>query len=140
MLHWCPIVARHGAFLGLIGWLTADCLAAEPAAIDQRVEFSDVYTQAINLDAGETVEISVGVDSPSRLPANGRLVAHWSGPIADAGFRKVLHALDPDLYVLYCAPRKGQYALSLRTIGNEEATDSVPRWRETGVLAKSRSF
>lgn len=119
--------------------VVADTSGDELGEIDQ-IAFSGDYSRAIELDAGETVEISAGVQSPSRLPSNGRIAAEWSGPAADVGFRKVLHALDPDLYVVFRAPQKGRYALSLRSVSDEVPAGSAPRWRESGVLAEVKSF
>jgi hypothetical protein len=139
MLHCrCPLAVCVACLV--LGWLAADCLGDEPRPIDARIDFSGDYSQAIELDAGQIVEISVTVQSPAKLPANGRLAAEWTGPAADAGFRKVLHALDPDLYVVYRAPQKGAYTLALRAVTDEEPPASAPRWRESGVLANFQSF
>ena len=123
-----------------LGWLAAHCPAGEPRPIDVKIDFSGDHLQAIELDAGQTVEISVGIQSPSKLPANGRLAAEWTGPAADVGFRKVLHALDPDLYVVYRAPQQGTYTLSLSAVTDEVPPASAARWRESGVLANFKSF
>src|SRR5687768_1768044 len=73
---------------------------AAPQGIDRRLQFSGSYSQTLRLTAGDPVEISVGIESPSKLPDNGRLAVEWSAPKPDAGFRKVLHALDPDVFML----------------------------------------
>ena len=122
------------AWLGL--FFACSLCAAEPA----RIEFSGSHSQATELRAGQTVEISIGIVSPSELPANGRVAIEWSGPAAESGFRKVLHALDPDVYVVYRAPEAGRYTLSLRAIEDEEPAAKAARWRETGVLADVKSF
>src|SRR5262245_49568300 len=72
--------------------------AAAPG-INERFELAGHYSQVVELSEGQTVEVSVGVESPAKLPPNGRIAIEWSGPAADSGFRKVLHALDPDVYV-----------------------------------------
>src|SRR5687768_17575956 len=76
-------------------------LAADAQSITEQIRFSGSHAQTVELAAGQTLEISAGVVSPSQLPANGRLAAEWIAPSADGGFRKVLHALDPDVYVVY---------------------------------------
>ncbi|MEX2263523.1 MAG: hypothetical protein WD696_16315 [Bryobacteraceae bacterium] len=94
-----------------------------------------------SLKAGETVEISVGVPSPSQFPRNGRLAAAWTTPGApEAGFRKILHALDPDLYVVYRAPIAGTYTLEIQPVVDEEPHFNTERWRETGIVAGVKAF
>jgi len=119
--------------------LAASALFAQTNT-EQRVSFSGGHQQEIELAEGQTVEVSVGIASPSQLPANGRLAFDWKGPADDASFRKVLHALDPDVYVVYRAPHAGKYTLALRAIEDEEPATSTARWRETGALASSRGF
>jgi hypothetical protein len=128
------------AAMVVINCLLAFSTAAEPAAIDERLEFAGSYTRAVELDAGQVVEISVGVDSPSKLPANGRVAVEWKGPVADAGFRKILHALDPDIYLVYRASQAGRYSLSISAVEDEEPASTSARWRETGVLAEVKPF
>jgi hypothetical protein len=113
---------------------------AQAEEIDRRIEFNGEYSQAIELGADEVIELSAGVISPSTLPANGRLAVEWSGPTKDAGWRKVVHALDPDVYVVYRAPQQGRYQLTLRAVEDEDTKSSVPRWRETGILAATKAF
>ena len=81
---------------------------ATPDRIDRRIDFLGSHAETIDLNVGDTVEISAGIENPSKLPANGRLAVEWIAPVEDAGFRKVLHALDPDCYVLYRAPQQGR--------------------------------
>src|SRR5437870_10984976 len=84
-----------------IGWLPAGSTGAEALPIDRSIEFSGEYAQAVELVVGQTVEISAGFRSPSQLPDDGRVSVEWSGPDANSGWRKVLHALDPDVYLVY---------------------------------------
>ena len=113
---------------------------AAPFEIDQRFQFSGLQSRAIQLTKGDTVEIAAGVESPSKLPANGRLAVEWNTPLSGAGFRKVLHALDPDIFLIYRAPATGSYALTLRVVEDEEPVFSGPRWRETGIVAEMKPF
>src|SRR5262245_56840596 len=125
---------RWAPLLFAVSVISSEVIAAPPG-INERLEFSGTYSQAVELNEGEVVEISAGVESPSQLPPNGRLAIQWTGPAADDGFRKVLHALDPDVYIVYLAPQAGRYTLSLRAVEDEEPPATSPRWRETGVLA-----
>lgn len=123
------------------------------------VALSGPWEKGYTLRAGETVEISAHLDRPSALPANGRVSVEWSlvqpdnpadvvrtpeqgGPRAvnaleiytrpTADFRKVLHALDGDVYVVYRAPVAGKYRLRLAPVTNEAWVGDAPRWREKG--------
>src|SRR5688572_4430574 len=111
--------------------LTAATLTAAPPLT---VDFSGQYTRAYPLKAGETVEISVGLPSPSKLPANGRVAVEW------AGYRKVIHALDPDFYLVYRAPKSGQLTLKVTAVEVEEPIFNMPRWREAGSIQKIDRF
>lgn len=128
-------------------WLSAllligSCRAVFSAeTIDQRIDFSAEQTYPLELNAGDTFQISVGVESPSKLPANGRVLIEWTGPTEKLGFRKVLHALDPDVYLVYRAPVPGRYTLTLRPLEvDDDPKPDVPRWRESGSLLETRAF
>jgi hypothetical protein len=84
--------------------LIVGCAVSQGGA--EQIEFSGSYSQTAELSAGQVVEVSAGFASPSRLPDNGRLAIEWSGPSGDSGWQKVLHALDPDVYVVYRAPQQ----------------------------------
>ena len=103
--------------------------AASPA-----LEFSGSYTQSYTLEAGKTVEVSVGLPSPSKLPPNGRVAVEW------AGYRKVLHALDPDFYMVYRPVKSGAFPLKVTAITDEEPDFNLPRWREPGTIQKVERF
>ena len=118
-------------YISLLVLLTAATLAAAPPL---SVDFSGHYTRAYPLEAGQTVEISVGLPSPSKLPANGRVAVEW------AGYRKVLHALDPDFYLVYRAPKSGQLTLKVSAVEDEEPIFNLPRWREAGSIQKIERF
>ena len=125
------ITPSHMIYLSLLVLLTAATLAAAPPL---SVDFSGQYTRAYPLEAGQTVEISVGLPSPSKLPANGRVAVEW------AGYRKVLHALDPDFYLVYRAPKSGQLTLKVSAVEDEEPIFNLPRWREAGSIQKIERF
>ncbi len=100
------------------------------AAPSSNIDFHRSYTKAYTLAAGQAVEISVGFPSPSKLPPNGRVAVEW------AGFRKVLHALDPDLYLVYRAPKAITTSLRVSVVEDEEPIFNLPRWREPGTIQK----
>lgn len=137
------------------------------------VNLSGPWSNRYHLAAGAAVEVSVHLDRPSALPANGRVGVEWvleqpdrpgdvvsssprpplpvvkaATPIAAPGipeapdvipsptanWRKVLHALDGDVYVLYRAPVAGRYTLKLAPVIEEAwVGDTAPRWREKGL-------
>jgi hypothetical protein len=131
---------RHAASLLIFICLSSGIWAGEFERIDRRIDFSGAYSEVIELNAGETVEISAGIESPSQLPANGRIAFEFTAPVDEGSFRKVLHALDPDVYVLYRAAQSGQYTISLRAVEEGEPLFNRPRWRETGVVSELSSF
>jgi hypothetical protein len=96
-----------------------------------------------DLPAGRVVEIGAHLEKPSALPPNGRVEAIWSlepgsggtgSPAATgAGWRKLLHALDGDVSLVYRAPVAGRYSLRLRPFLDGEPVSAGPRWRENGT-------
>lgn len=109
----------------------------------------DKWEQTFVFSAGKTVEISVHLEKPSNLPANGRIAVEWALvgeqkidettakpeeiPHPTSGWRKILHALDGDIYMVYRAPVSGQYTLHINPVTDEpQVGDATPRWREKG--------
>lgn len=90
--------------------------------------------QTHRLTAGQTVEVYAGLPAPSELPANGRVAVEW------AGFRKILHAFDPDFFLVFRAPQAGTYTLKVTKVEDEAPLFNKPRWRETGVIEKITPF
>lgn len=97
-------------------------------------DFDGSFTKSYPLAAGSAVEVSVGLPSPSKLPPNGRLAVEW------AGYRKVLHALDPDFYIVYSAAKESTVELKVTAVTSEEPIFNVPRWREPGTIQKLERF
>ncbi len=85
--------------------------------------------------AGDAFRIRVGLDDPSALPANGRIEVSWRGPDADAGWTKALHALDPDVYLVYRAPKTGRYTLAVES--STRAPVEVSYVRDTGLAPRA---
>ena len=114
--------------------LAVAALAATSAPNSVQVEFSGAYTRSVALTAGRAVEISVGLPAPSKLPPNGRVAVEF------AGYRKILHALDPDFYIVYRAPKSGPAQIKVSAVENEAPDFNLPRWREPGTIQKVESF
>jgi hypothetical protein len=104
------------------------------AAAAQSVAFSGAHSQSITLQAGQTIEVYAGLPAPSELPPNARIAVEFPG------FRKVLHAFDPDFFILFRAPKAGPYTLKLTKVENEEPLFNKPRWRENGTIEKITPF
>jgi hypothetical protein len=130
-------------------------------------QFQGRWERRFALKRGETFELSVSLPKPTALPRHGRVGVRWtfveekkeagetitptSGkprqmdafgiytkPTAD--WKKVLHALDPDLYLVYRAPASGLYALEIAPVVDEAPVFEGPRWRETGAAPQAVSF
>lgn len=122
------------------------------------ISISGPWQEPYRLKAGEAVEISVRLNKPSALPANGRISVEWvldkadraadvvatpeKGPRAvkaleiytapTANWRKVLHALDGDVFLTYRAPVTGRYLLKVAPL-EEDNRPVMSRWREKGT-------
>ncbi|MDE0627330.1 MAG: hypothetical protein OXH99_13095 [Bryobacterales bacterium] len=135
-------LALWAALLSVPCWLVAGIGSAETVTLD------GAWSNAWELDAGQTVQIQVGIEAPEQLPENARIEARWSGPPRsdsafagergdlvvgiENGWTKVLHALDPDVFLLYKAPVSGRYELDLETVVSREPMK--PQYhRDTGL-------
>jgi len=139
-----------------------------PARIN--LQFQGQWEKQFDLQRGETFELSVSLPRPSLLPEHGRIGVRWSlveakkessqtdgitagapsnpgrpdafgiytSPTAD--WRKVLHALDADLYLVYRAPVSGRYVLELAPVVAETPVFEGPRWRESGTAPQAVAF
>ena len=100
------------------------------------------------LEAGDSVTIHVRIDDPSALPGNARIEAIWDapdlpGPSYDGergdlhsrrtgDWSKTLHALDPDVTLVYRAPVAGTYVLRLEAV--TDRVDPLPDYhRDDGI-------
>ncbi len=128
---------RRPALAGLTCVLLV--LGATPPPTVTNLDFSGTFTRSIPLTAGKAIEISVGLPAPSKLPPNGRIAVEF------AGYRKVLHALDPDFYIVYKAPpadkgTPGPAELKVTPVEDEAPLFNLPRWREPGTIQKVEAF
>ena len=112
--------------IAILAWLVAPISAAET------IDFKGAWTKTWELSSGKAVQIQVGIINPGKLPANARIEARWTGPPSsepefpedrgdlvtgpENGWSKTLHALDPDVFLVYKAPRTGSYKLQLETV------------------------
>ena len=104
------------------------------AAATAQVDFSGSYSRTISVTAGKAVEISVGLPAPSKLPVNGRIAVEW------AEYRKVIHALDADFYMVYRPLKSGPLTLKISAVQEEEPIFNLARWREPGTIQKLERF
>ncbi|MEZ5363101.1 MAG: hypothetical protein R2748_12360 [Bryobacterales bacterium] len=82
----------------------------------------------------------MGIDDPAALPPNARIEVSWDAPDlpgpafqgergdlharGSGGWSKTLHALDPDVTLVYRAPVDGKYALRIAAVTDRE--DPLP--------------
>ena len=115
-------------FLAAFG-LSLSAALAESQPFDQKIKFEGSWSHTWTLDLGEALDLSIRIDEPSSLPPNARIEVRWDTPdtpiwkgqrepevSSRSDWAKVLHALDPDVYQVYRAPRAGEYTLTLETI------------------------
>ncbi len=121
-------------------------------AFRQEISFQGHWQHQWQLRPEQIFQISVGIPTPSSLPPNGRIEVGWSGPdlsdlifdsergdlhtAASTGWTKTLHALDPDLHLVYKVPRSGLYTLSLTTV-TERSQPPGKIWRDTGLAPQA---
>lgn len=122
------------------------------------------WKASLSLAAGQTIEVSAGISTPSTLPRHARVGVSWSllGHIAKpplpavlqrrqaspleieglptADWQKTLHALDPDVYLVYRAPVAGDYQIEVAPIFEGPTPFEGPRWRDTGSAPSAETF
>ncbi len=135
------------------------------SSIRTQLQFSKPWEKRLALKHGQTFELSVSLPQPSLLPRNGRLRVQWrliehgtatrtgipallpratdafgiyTRPTAE--WSKILHALDPDVYLVYAAPADGLYALHITPVTDEPGAFEGQRWREDGIAPQAVSF
>src|SRR5215831_6779915 len=137
------------------------------APVRLNLQFQGRWEKRLALQRGETFELSVGLPTPSSLPRHGRVGVRWTLVEAEktggamptqssllarqpdafgiytkptADWKKVLHALDSDLYLVYRAPVAGLYALEIAPITDEATVFEGSRWREDGAAPQAVTF
>ncbi|MFN0087900.1 MAG: HEAT repeat domain-containing protein [Blastocatellia bacterium] len=131
------------------------------ASFKATLQFEKPWERRFPLKEGETIEVSVGLPRPSLLPVQGRIGVKWTlvngeaavsagearkpdafgiytAPTAD--WRKVLHALDSDVYLVYRAPVAGEYAMEIAPVTDEPPVFEGARWREEGCAPQATVF
>jgi hypothetical protein len=99
-------------------------LQGTPSANKERIEPNQPTRKGPRLSA-------IRETPPARPAAQGRdAIDVYTNPTPN--WRKVLHALDGDIYVVYRAPVAGKYTLKLYPVTNEQPVGAGPRWREKG--------
>ena len=128
------------------------CSIAMAIASAETVDFQGSWERSWPLDAGESVEIQVGIQKPAGIAPNARIEVSWQGPTSveptfsatqgdliagqENGWSKILHALDPDVFLIYKALRTGLYTLRLDTVTDRE--QPVPSYhRDTGLAPQA---
>ncbi len=104
------------------------------------LRFDGSFEREWTLEAGSAFELSIRIDEPSALPPNARIGVAWTGPAIArpdfADWQKTLHALDPDVYLVYRAPLRGRYALRLETVVDRpQPLGEIPHDRGLAPLA-----
>ncbi len=124
------LLGKASTFLCLL--IVPAIAAGAVADLSEKIDFNGLWSRSWTLVEGDALELSVRIEQPSELPPNARIEAAWEGPElpqhvfdgdrgdpgveAVSGWSKVLHALDPDVQVVYRVPRSGSYMLRLETV------------------------
>ena len=126
-----PALARV-AQVGIALLLGTAIASSSVQEAEHAFSFDAGWTRTWTLAEGDALELGVRIEEPSSLPANARIEAFWDGPdltdlafegdrgdagvAATSGWAKTLHALDPDVHLVYRAPRSGAYTLRLKAV------------------------
>jgi hypothetical protein len=159
-----------GVEAGNVVGLTTEKAANGLAPLRLNLQFQGRWEKRLDLQRSQTFELSVSLPKPSLLPPHGRVGVRWrlveeskeasaassstkpptgsprkadafgiyTQPTAD--WDKVLHALDSDLYMVYCAPVTGQYLLEIAPVVDAVPVFEGPRWRESGSAPQAVAF
>ena len=121
----------------------------------KQIVFEGSWERQWQLQRDQILQISVGIARPSSLPANARIEVRWRGPDlpdlafeekrgdldvkASAGWEKTLHALDPDLHLVYKVPIAGLYQLELETV-TDRSQPLGKIWRDAGLASRATAL
>ena len=137
----------------------AQLLAPTPAlsltdgsGYSRTISIGGPWSEEWTLEEGRAFDVSLQIEQPSSLPPNARVEVRWSGPglpdsgfvgdrgdasvVATADWSKVLHALDPDLHIVYRTPVSGTYSLRIEPVlEREQPIGPIPH--DTGLAPLS---
>ncbi len=127
-----PTISRAVLLPVVVGLLLPAFGPAAAPGLHEGLTFDGEWFRSFELAEGDAFELSVRLERPSALPPNARIEVAWEGPelselaypgdrgdptvAATVGWAKILHALDPDIYLVYRAPVTGAYRLRLETV------------------------
>ena len=124
-------------------------------SVEATVLLPQSWRKTLSLVEGQKIEIAAGISKPSSLPPQARVGVRWSflnpgSPpteaalksraaanleidiLPTANWQKTLHALDPDVHMVYRAPVAGEYQFEVAPILEGATPFEGTRWRETG--------
>src|ERR1044072_21612 len=170
-LIFCALLGLHfGGEVSQVIGSTTEKAAGGLAPLRLSLQVQGRWEKRLDLQRGETFELSVSLPRPSLLPPHGRVGVRWklveeSPKASDANastqpaarsprkpdafgiytkpttdWDKVLHALDSDIYLVYCAPVTGQYLLEIAPVVEAVPVFEGPRWRESGTAPQAVAF
>ena len=122
------------------------------AVYSRTVSVAAPWSAEWTLEKGTAFDVSLQLVEPSNLPPNARIEVRWSGPdlpdssfdgdrgddsvTATSSWSKILHALDPDLHLVYRAPVSGRYSLTIEPVlEREQPLGPIPH--DTGLAPLS---
>ena len=144
------VLCAAAAFLLLVQ-APALCVTAD-RGFSRTIFVGGPWSEEWTLEEGAAFDVSLQIEHPSALAPNARIEVRWSGPdLPDSGFdgdrgdssvtttsswSKILHALDPDLHLVYRAPISGRYSLTIEPVlEREQPLGPIPH--DTGLAPLS---
>jgi len=130
--------------------------AASEGSLEATILLPKSWSKTLSLAEGQKIEVTAGIPKPSALPPHARVGIRWSllAPVVGqptqaeielrasskleiealptANWQKTLHALDPDVHLVYRAPLKGEYQVEVVPVLEGPTPFEGTRWRETG--------
>ncbi|MCY4597066.1 MAG: hypothetical protein OXC19_19975, partial [Bryobacterales bacterium] len=127
---------------------TAGLSLTKGSGYSRTVSVAAPWSEEWTLEEGRAFDVSLQLVEPSALPPNARIEVRWSGPdlpgsgstrdrgdssvVATTSWSKVLHALDPDLHLVYRTPVSGTYSIrSEPVLDREQPLGPIPH--DTGL-------
>ncbi len=125
-------LVRGGWFVAVFTLFASSSTGAAAQEFSETVMIGRSWAKSWTLADGAAFDLTVRLEHPSTLPPNARIEVTWDGPDlpefrfdgdrgdrgvkATADWAKVLHALDPDLHLVYRTPVAGTYALRIEPV------------------------